>query len=156
VLPGGDLDDEAAPDELFYNHPGVAVVSWDPKGEAAHIEWQGWANPTEFAAANDAIISALTQHHGTRALGDCRDMKVIQQSDQDWINRDWFPRVIAAGLTRMAIVISKSGLAQMIVEDIISRVPGTQLDVGYFATLREAEAWLCRPTTSPPTVRKTR
>jgi hypothetical protein len=156
VLPGGDLQDEAAPDELFYNNPGVAVVSWHPACQAAHIEWQGWANPTEFAAANDAIITALKQHLSTRALGDCRDMKVIQQSDQEWINQNWFPRVIAAGLTRMAIVISKSGLVQMIVEDLISRVPGTKLDVGYFDTLREAGAWLCRPTTSPPNARKTR
>ena len=132
------------------------MVSWNPTCNAAHIEWQGWANPTEFAAANDAIIIALTEHLGKRALGDCRNMKVIQQSDQDWINQDWFPRAIASGLTRLAIVISKSGLAQMIVEDLISRVPGTKLDVGYFATVQEAQAWLCRPATSPPSARRTR
>jgi hypothetical protein len=146
----------AAGDHVFYNQPGVAVVTWDPAIGAAHIEWQGWANPTEFAAANEAIITALKRHRGTKSLGDCRKMKVIQQSDQDWINREWFPNAIAAGLTRMALVVAYSGLAQMIVEELVSRVPGSKLDVAYFATVDEATSWLNRPTTSPPTPRKTR
>lgn len=154
LTPAGNLEVEVAED-VFYNQPGVAVVTWDPAIGVAHIEWQGWANPTEFAAANDAIITALKRNRGTKSLGDCRNMKVIQQSDQDWVNREWFPKAIAAGLTRMALVVAKSGLAQMIVEDLVSRVPGTKLDVGYFATIEEATTWLTRPTTSPPSPRRT-
>jgi 3D (Asp-Asp-Asp) domain-containing protein len=136
--------------DVFFNVPGVAVVKWDPALQAAHIEWQGWANPTEFADANNAIVRALSEHHGSRALGDCRNMKVIQQSDQEWSNQDWFPRVLAAGLRRMALVIPKSGLAAMNVKDIMSRVPGTRLDVAYFATLEEARSWLKGPVTITP------
>jgi hypothetical protein len=137
-------------DGIFFNRPGVAIVKWDAACKAAHIEWQGWADPAEFAAANDAIIVALTQHRGTRALGDCRNMKVIKQSDQEWVNRDWMPRILAAGLRRMALVIPKSGLAMMNVQEIMSRVPGTKLDVGYFATIEEARDWISRPSTTTP------
>jgi hypothetical protein len=135
---------------LYYNRTGVATVKWDASSRAAHIEWQGWADPTEFAAANDAIILALSEHRGSRALGDCRNMKPIQQSDQDWATGDWFPRVLAAGLTRMALVVPKSGLAQMNVEAIMSRVPGTKLDMAYFATIEEAGLWLAAPSTTTP------
>ena len=156
LIPSGHPESDVAAGNVYYNQPGVAVVTWDPALGAARIEWQGWANPAEFAAANDAVITALKQHRGTKSLGDCRNMRVIQQSDQDWINREWFPNAIAAGLTRMAIVLATSGLAQMIVEDLISRVPGTKLDVGYFATPEEASRWLGRPTTSPPNSPRTR
>jgi stage II sporulation SpoAA-like protein len=139
-------------DGIYFNRQGVAIVKWDAACKAAHIEWQGWADPAEFAAANDAIILALTQHGGSRALGDCREMKVIKQSDQDWVHRDWFPRVLAAGLRRMALVIPKSGLAMMNVQEIMSRIPGTKLDVAYFATIEEARAWLSRPHTATPAV----
>jgi hypothetical protein len=137
-------------DETFFNRPGVAIVRWDPTCKAAHIEWQGWADPAEFAAANDALILALRQHGGSRALGDCRNMKVIKQSDQEWVRRDWIPRVLAAGLRRIALVIPKSGLAMMNVQETLSRVPGTKLDVAYFATIEEARAWLSRPITLTP------
>ena len=77
-------------------------------------------------------------------------MKPIQQSDQDWATGDWFPRVLAAGLTRMALVVPKSGLAQMNVEAIMSRVPGMKLDMAYFATIEEAGLWLAAPSTTTP------
>lgn len=147
TIPGGGASPAA---RLYYNRPGVATVLWDASSRAARIEWQGWADPAEFAAANDAVILALSEHRGSRALGDCRNMKPIQQSDQDWAARDWLPRVLAAGLTRMALVVSKSGLAQMNVESILSRVPGTQLSVGYFATIEEAGAWLATTASSTP------
>ena len=147
AIVGGEV---AFSDGVYFNRPGVAIVKWDATCKAAHIEWQGWADPTEFAAANDAIILALTQHGGSRALGDCINMRVIQQSDQDWVIRDWFPRILAAGLRRMALVVPKSGLAAMNVTDILSRVPGTQLDVAYFGTIAEARDWLTHPLTIPP------
>ena len=118
------------------------MVRWDPVLKAAHLEWQGWADGPEYRAANDAIIRAITDHHGSQALGDCRNMHVIKKSDQEWSDREWFPRVIAAGLTRMALVIPTSGLAKMNVEDMVAKVPNTSLEVGYFATVAAARQWL--------------
>jgi hypothetical protein len=50
----------------------------------------------------------------------------------------------------MALVIPKSGLAMMNVQEIMSRVPGTKLDVAYFGTIEEAREWLSRPHTITP------
>jgi hypothetical protein len=147
---GAGEADQSSATGIYFNRPGVAVVTWDASCQAAHVEWQGWADPTEFAGANDAIIRAMSDHHGSRSLGDLRKMKAIQQSNQDWAQNDWLPRIIAAGLRRMALVIAESGLAMMNVESILSRVPGTKLDVGYFATIEEARAWLIRPVTTTP------
>jgi SpoIIAA-like len=135
---------------LYLNRPGVGIVTWDPTCEAVHVEWQGWADSTELREVLEAGLGALTGHRGSRWLADCGDMKVVQQSDQEWIEQSWFPRVLGAGLRRMAIVIPKSGLARMNLEDILRRVPGTRLDVAYFATVEEASIWITRPPTIPP------
>jgi hypothetical protein len=131
-------------ERVYCNLPGVAFVRWDAESQAAFIRWQGWAKPEEFRAANDALVEAIKDHGATRVLGDAGQMKVIQQSDQDWVNRDWFPRVLAAGLTRLAMVVPASGLAKMNIDAMVSRV-ADQLDVAYFATLGEARAWLASP-----------
>ena len=128
----------------YFNLPGVAIVKWDAASQAAHMEWQGWAAPAEFRAANDALVQAITDHHSSKVLGDSRQVKVMQQADQDWVNGDWFPRILAAGLTRMALVLPKSGLAKMNIDDMVSRV-ADRLDVAYFETLDDARAWLARP-----------
>jgi hypothetical protein len=132
---------------VFFDRPGVAVMRWDPTSRAVCIEWQGWADPTEFAAALEAGLGALIEHRGSRWLADCRDMKAIQLSDQEWLDRSWFPRMIAAGLRRMVVVIPKSGLVLTNLEDIMRKVPSSKLDVAFFATVAEAEKWLSAPST---------
>lgn len=131
---------------VYFNLPGVAIVKWDAASQAAHMEWQGWASPTEFKAANDALVQAITEDRSTKVLGDSRQIKVIQKTDQQWVNRDWFPRILAAGLTRMALILPESGLAKMNVDDMLSRV-ADRLDMAYFATLDDARKWLARPAT---------
>lgn len=128
-------------DTVYFNHPGVAVVTWDPTLGAVHVEWQGWANSTEREACLEAGLCALTEHRAARWLVDGREMKAVKQADQDWIDRSWFPRVLAAGLRRMAMVVPKSSLARMNVDDILGRVPDTRLDAARFATVEEAKKW---------------
>jgi hypothetical protein len=131
---------------IYFDLPGVAIVKWDAASQAAHVEWQGWASPTEFRAASDAVVQAITEHHSTKVLGDSRQMKVIQKGDQEWINHVWAPHILAAGLTRMALVLPESGLAKMNIDDMASRV-ADRLDMAYFATLDDARRWLARPAT---------
>jgi stage II sporulation SpoAA-like protein len=138
------------PNGVFFNRPGVALMRWDPASRAVCIEWQGWADPVEFAAALEAGLIALIENRGSRWLADCRDMKAIQQSDQEWLDSSWFPRMITAGLRRMAVVIPKSGLVLTNLEDIARKVPADKIDVQFFATVPEAESWISAPSTKTP------
>lgn len=130
--------------EIYFKHPGVAVVTWDSATKAVHLEWQGWADSSEIVALNEAGLRALIEHHGSRLLSDSRAMKVIKQADQDWINQDLFPRAFAAGLKRVAVVVPTRDLAMINLDSIAGRIPDT-LAVEYFATVDEAREWLKRP-----------
>ena len=125
-------------------------MRWDAACDAVHVDWQGWADSAEFVALNEAGLSALREHRSSRWLADCRNLKTIKLADQEWVDRDWFPRALAAGLRRMALVIANSKLAQMNIEQILSRIPGTKLDVAYFATEVMARDWLMRQPTATP------
>lgn len=142
-------DDVAGADGIYLHHPGVGLATWDSTCEAVRIEWHGWADSKERQAILEAGLGALRAHRGSRWLADCRDMKAVKQADQEWIDQSWFPRVLAAGLRRMALVIPKSGLARMNLDDMMRRVPETKLETGHFATIDEATEWLTRPLTTP-------
>jgi hypothetical protein len=137
--------DSPGVDGVYYEHPGVAVVTWDSASEAVRLEWQGWADSSEIVALNEAGLRALIEHQGSRLLSDSRGMKVIKQSDQDWINQDLFPRAFAAGLRRVAVVVPIRDLAMINLESIASRIPAGTLAVEYFANVDEARQWLTRP-----------
>jgi deoxycytidine triphosphate deaminase len=129
-------------DGVYFNTPGVASVRWDEDDQFVFVEWDGWANSTEFDALLEAEIQALKQHHSSRLLADCRRQKVLHQKDQDRANREWLPRALAAGLKRFAIVLPESVVAEMNVRDSLDKASGTGLEVGYFATVDEAREWV--------------
>ena len=103
-----------APDsDVYFNAPGTASVRWDPTSKLVLVEWEGWADSTEFAALLDAEIRALSEHHASRLLADCRRQKVLRPDDQEKADKEWLPRALVAGLKRFAIVLPTSALAAM-------------------------------------------
>ena len=133
---------EPSGNTFYFNTPNVASVCWDGQHELVLVEWEGWADSSEFSALLDAEISALRKHKGTRLLADCRRQKVINPADQERANREWVPRALAAGLKRFAVVLPSSVLAEMNLKQSLGKVPASELEVDYFATPEEARAWL--------------
>jgi len=135
---------DAAANTVYFNAPGVASVRWDEDAQLVLVEWQGWANSTEFTALLNAEIDALRKHHGSRVLADCRRQKVLNPADQERANEEWLPRALAAGLKRFAVVVPTSVLAEVNIKNSLGMVPATTLEVAYFATPEEARDWLNR------------
>jgi hypothetical protein len=122
-------------DPVYFNHPGVVLVTWNADLRAACLESQGWADAGESHAALDAVIRALRAHRGSRCLVDNRK-KAIKAADQTWIAEDWIPRAVGAGLRLTAIVELESGPATTTINEI---------EVRYFSTVVRAAEWLTDP-----------
>jgi len=129
-------------DGVYFSTPGVASVRWDEAARLVHVEWEGWADSSEFEALLDAELLALEQHRGSRLLADCRRQKVLNPRDQDRANREWLPRALKAGLKRFAVVVPASVVADMNLRDSLGKSSATGLEVGYFATVAEAREWV--------------
>ena len=133
-----------AADGVYFDVPGVASVRWDEDGQLVLVQWQGWANSSEFSELLEAEITALRNHHGSRVLADCRRQKVLNPADQDRANQAWLPRALAAGLKRFAVVLPSSVLAGVNLKESLDKVPAARLEVSYFATPEQAREWLGR------------
>jgi len=130
--------------DVYFDLPGVASVRWDEDGRFVHVEWRGWANPSEFSDLLDAEIVALREHRGTRMLADCRRQKGLSAADQDRADKVWLPRALALGLKRFAVVVPSSGLAAGNLKERLGKVRAGALEVAYFATPDEARGWIGR------------
>jgi SpoIIAA-like len=129
-------------DGVYFSTAGVASVRWDEDDQLVIVEWDGWANSSEFAALLDAELRALEQHKGSRILADCRRQKVLNPGDQERANREWLPRALRIGLKRFAIVVPASVVADMNLRDSLEKASGAGLEVEYFATVEEARDWV--------------
>jgi hypothetical protein len=130
---------------VYFEAPGIVTVGWYSPKEIVHVHWESAPNSTVLRAGAEAGLVTLSENHGSRWCADCRGLGPISIEDQSWIDRDWFPRALAAGLKRMALVLPYEVFVERNVKDIVGRVPATQMERAYFKTVWEAGDWLTPP-----------
>jgi hypothetical protein len=130
-------------DKVYCDEPYVQV-RWDSAGEWVVAEWRSWANSVEFRAACEHALQAVRENRASKWLMDGRALKVIIEQDQRWLAEDWGPRMVGAGVRHSALVMPKSGLASLTVENVgaTHRLEAEQRQS--FATLEEAKTWLSK------------
>ncbi len=117
------------------------TLSWEPTLRYLKMVRVGFSKGEAFHLELEKIIEELTAHGANRQLNDFRKMKPIAPEDQAYINRDWLPRLVRAGLRHSAVLAPESAIAQMSLTAVVARVADADLATRYFATEEDARAW---------------
>jgi hypothetical protein len=131
----------------FIDEPFVKI-DWDEKGQCVVADWVGAGRGAPYRAALDRSLDLVKKHKARRWLAIMHESSgVLPPEEADWMQRDWFPRLLAAGGRRFAIVVPKAALAALqlnrIKREIDSEKPDPDAFLNqYFDDVGEARAWL--------------
>ena len=117
-------------------------VTYNPAIPCVVMEWRGYATSVLFREANERVLAAIAERRASRLLGDVTDFVLIGAEDQAWLNENWLPRAIAAGLRRCAIVQPQYYFNRVAVEAVAKKINPERLEVGFFADQETAIEWL--------------
>ncbi len=107
------------------------------------LTWTGFAPSPIFRSILEDALMNVRLHKLSFWLADLRKMNAILRQDEQWSTSDWFPRLAASGLERMAILMSSDYFNQMSVERIMNNAtPELPFAVSYFDDREAARAWL--------------
>lgn len=126
---------------IFYESNGL-VVAWDDATRCTVLRLERYAEGEELRKAIDSTLKLLEKRGANKLLTDSREMKVIRQEDQRWVDEDWLPRARVAGLAYNALVMPKSAIAWLTVDAMVKKVPVGEVEFGYFSDIEEAKSWL--------------
>lgn len=126
---------------IYFQAPFV-TISWDEGLQAVCLEWQGQTYGENLKKGLNNGLNLLAEKKIGKWLADTEKLGVYGKTDEDWINGDWFPRVLKVGLKHMAIVIPKSALARIAVTAQMSKLPEIGFEMAYFDNQEAARAWL--------------
>ena len=117
-------------------------VSYDPDFACAYMVWRGYHTSALFRAQNEQALDVIARHHARKILCDIRYFVLIGAVDQAWLNSDWLPRAIDAGLRTCALVAPVFYFNRVAVQTVTERIaPGT-VTVEYFDSPAMARHWL--------------
>lgn len=117
------------------------TVAWDAPSHAVVVQFLGFVEGGTLRKALERVIELMASRLASRLISDLREMKVLSQKDQQWIDEDWLPRAKAAGLRTNAILLPTSALARLSAEAITQRVEN-DIHLGYFSDIDDARQWL--------------
>lgn len=126
---------------IHFDEPWL-TVSWDEYCQAVRLEWKSYVEGEPARQGLEEGLRLFQRKRTHRWLADVRMLGPVRQVDQQWINQDWFPRAIAAGLRVMATVIPKSAIARMSIKQIMSKVNEIDIINNNFDDLEQARHWL--------------
>lgn len=107
------------------------------------LTWTGFAPSPVFRSILEDALLNVRLHNISFWLADLRLMNAILRQDEQWSTNDWFPRLAASGLKKMAILTSSDYFNQMSVDRIMSNAgPALPFEVAYFEDPSSARDWL--------------
>lgn len=124
-------------------HPenNALALTFDDDLGAVLMDWNGFMSSSEFYEANERVLELLKKKKSLKIIADLRNMKIIKLEDQEWLSKNWFPRIIAAGLSFVAIVESDDFFNRLTVNSITEKI-NNRITVKYFKTYLGARSWI--------------
>ncbi|WP_210461900.1 STAS/SEC14 domain-containing protein [Rufibacter roseolus] len=115
----------------------------DTSLQAVVATYNGFLKHPEFKEIAEGSLQLIKESGFSKILVDTRQTRVIQKESQEWIDRDWFPRAIRAGVKQMAFLTPDDFFGKMSVEATNKQaVLVGEIDIQYFTSINAAKRWL--------------
>lgn len=122
----------------------IAQVEVHPQQQLVRLTWNGNAAGDAYRAPSLAVLKAVTDFHLKYFLSDARNMGPILYADRAWSEKEVIPKLIEAGLVRIAVVNSSDGLNVIAVDNMVNTIPMGTATVAFFDDVLPAQVWLLK------------
>lgn len=129
---------------MVYFEESYLRVTYNEEMKAVFMEWQTYATSQELRKGLEKGLELIKLKNASKWFADVQALGIISEEDQQWSNEDWFPRAIAGGIRKMAVLVSSDIFNQMTVEEIMSKVPKINFVSQTFDDPNEAKKWLAK------------
>lgn len=124
-------------EKIFEN--SNAVINYDKEAKAIVVTWKK-VTPSEYKEVLDTGLEKLKSLKLENWFADTTNHGAVSQELQGWVDKDWTPRALKAGLKRLSYNLPESVLSQMSIDSLI-QVMG-DVTVRAFPNYEEAKKWL--------------
>lgn len=117
------------------------TIYYDEENNWIYNNWEGYVTPENVKQGAMAVLDAFRAHNVFCVLND--NSKLVGPWDQavEWIEKEWTPLIIDAGLRYFAHVVDKDSFAATSAETMAERTQ-SHFKMQLFNNLADAQKWL--------------
>ena len=119
-----------------------ATLWYHPESKIVHHQFHKFIHGDEFRQVLEKGLEIFKQNDAHKWLSDDKKNSTLTTEDSDWGQKDWFPRVFAAGWKYWAIVMPDKIVGKMNMQRFIDNYSTQGLMIDIFDDADEALQWL--------------
>ncbi len=120
----------------------LCTITYDPELHCVISKWNGYASSNQFRAICERMLEMLQQYDAKKSLSDNREMSIISAPDQEWILRDFMPRLLETGYYASGTILPVNHFAKVSLDEIVSKIDEKEVKIKYFSKLIDAKEWI--------------
>jgi len=121
---------------------GNYTIEWDEEIGAIVFTWDEYVSGATFREGSEALLDAIKRRDAAKVLTDTRGINAHDAEDQQWMQTEWMPRALDAGLEYSAVVHPDSVISEMDVESILEGMEHSGADPLLTSDMAEAREWI--------------
>jgi len=115
----------------------------DAESNSVKAVFANYIKEEDFKEFAKQILNKVHSSGKRKLLYDTRELKVMPQSIQEWINHTWFPEANRIGVSHMAFIMPESVFGKVSMEQTNSKDEKIgNITIEYFSSVQKAKNWL--------------
>ena len=117
------------------------TIRFDESNNWIYNNWTGYVTAENVVQGSLAVLEMIEKHQASFGLNDNLFLVGRWDHSVDWIEQEWIPRAVAAGLRYYAHVVNEDSFAAASSAEMLTRVQG-RFHMQIFRDLESARQWL--------------
>ena len=126
--------------KIFYEEDDVTVY-WDDENAWIYVDWRNIPSEKSVHRGCEEMLKLLRRQGCRQVLNDNQNVSGPWNSAAQWVAEDWFPRMLAAGLTKFAWIQSPNSLSKFAARQSTAEHQGSSA-IHLFESEQQARDWL--------------
>lgn len=126
---------------LIYDEKYVNIL-YIPERKTLKVIWKGEVSSPNYHDTFDFVMDFLSTNNVENYLTDSTNQGLISPKDRQWFQDTVVPHAVKHGMKRAAIVVGKDVFKKYYFETIKKTTVQFGMEMRYFPTVNEAEAWI--------------
>ena len=120
----------------------IYTIEWDDEIPAVVHTWDEFAAGETFREGCAALLDVIEERDAEKMLVDTSGIQAHDEEDKTWLQDEWIPRTMEAGIKASVTVPQDSVIAKMDLENFMNEVEEYDYKSTMVESVPEAREWL--------------
>ena len=118
------------------------TVEIDHDIDAIIHTWDQFAAGQEFRDGANHLLEIIKREDKSKLLVDTSGIKAHDDADKEWLQEEWMPKIIEAGIEYSVSVTADSVIAEMEMEEFVDQAAHMDFTYVLAGDMAEAREWI--------------